>query len=219
MFGLFFCFFPPICLDYTPRWETGNPSHRGWFGFPNPPKWRACVSSTGQHMRTAQTHAIRRCPGLTVWTGDILSLITCSQHNTAQQTSRAISFFSHLLPSSCPPPFSSAPSLSFFFSLFHSVWDWGWRGRGRAVNRGRREKQRLARANNPPPPIVRFQHVRLHISKLKRSARKRGAYKILNVLRLGPPRAHYTPPSSALLGMEGGGWPTEYCGICSAAVN
>lgn len=70
----------------------------------------------------------------------------------------------------------------------------------------RREKERLAPANNPL-----FQHVQLHISKLKWSARK-GAYKTLNVLWLYR-GVHITPLPALPWG------PAEYCGICSAGVN
>lgn len=71
---------------------------------------------------------------------------------------------------------------------------------------GRREKERLTPANNPL-----FQHMQLHISKLKSSARK-GAYKTLNVLWLHR-GVHITPLPALPQG------PEEYCGICSAGVN
>lgn len=102
-------------------------------------------------------------------------------HNTTQhnkQVVRPISVFFPSLFLLCP--------LTVIF--FHSFWDWGGGLRGK---QGRGEKERLAPANNPL-----FQHVQLHISKLKQSARK-GAYKTLNVLWLNCCVHIIHPPSSA----------------------
>lgn len=148
------------------------------------------ISSTHIHA-TTQIPIVTQRLRATVWTSDILSLITCSQHNTAQQTNTQSNFrlcffvvFFYSLP--------LLPPHCHFLSF--SVWDWGWglrRGGGPRSKQGRREKDRLAPANNPL-----FQHVQLHISKLKWSARK-GAYKTLNVLWLRRCSHVNTPPSCA----------------------
>lgn len=149
---------------------------------------------------TTQIPTILHCLRVTVWTSDILSLITCSQHNMAQQTRRPISAFSL---SHSP---SSAPSLSFSF-VFHSYLGLRMRAEEEGCGKqGRGEKERLAPANNPL-----FRHLQLHISKLHWSARKR-AYKTLNVLWLHS--GVHIPPLTALPS-----GPAEYCGICSAGVN
>lgn len=59
------------------------------------------ISSTHTCAPT-QIPTIPHCLRATVWTSDILRLITCSQHNTAQQTRRPISVsFLPLLPPHC----------------------------------------------------------------------------------------------------------------------
>lgn len=121
---------------------------------------------------------IPRCLGATVWTSDILSLITCSQHKEAQQTRRPILLVSVSLL------LASAPSLPFSFMLF------GLEDEG-CGKQGQKEKERLAAANNPL-----FQHVHLHISKLKLSAKKKRLLNIKHPLASSD-QAHHIPPSSA----------------------
>lgn len=105
-----------------------------------------------------------------------------TQHSTTNKHAEQFQFFFSLplLPPHC------------HFSLFFCL---GLRMRAEegepCSKQGRREKDRLAPANNPL-----FQHVQLHISKLKWSARK-GTYKTLNVLWLRRCLHVNTPPSSA----------------------
>lgn len=137
---------------------------------------------------TSQSLSIPHCPGVTVLTGDILSLITHSQHKEAQQT-RPISVVPPTLSLSLPSCFDT---LTVIF--FHSVWDWGWGvGEKSGSKQGQKEKERLAPTNNPF-----FQHMWLHISKLKLSARKKGG--LLNIKRplAASRQPHPTPPISAL---------------------
>lgn len=87
------------------------------------------ISSMHTHA-TTQIPTFSHCLWVIVWTSDILSLITRSQHNTAQQTSCETNF------SFFPPLFSSsAPSLSFSFILF------GIEEEGCAVNKGGERKR------------------------------------------------------------------------------
>lgn len=151
---------------------------------------------------TTQTHTIPHCLRLTVWTSDILSLITCSQHNATQHstTNKSTNFSFFFLSLLCPLTVIFFP-LSFCFGIEDEGWGGGLRSK-----QGWRENERLAPANNPL-----FQHVQPHISKLKWNARK-GAYKTLNVLWLNC-CVHITLLPALPQG------PAEYCGICSAAVN
>lgn len=68
---------------------------------------------------------------------------------------------------------------------------------------GRKEKKRLAPANNPL-----FQHVALHISKLKSSARKGGLLNIKRPLAVSR-RAHHSPHGAA---------PEAYRALCCAGL-
>lgn len=105
-------------------------------------------------------------------------------HNTTRHNKQEDQFqFS--LSIFCPLTVISSP-FSFCLGLRMRAGEEG------CSKQGRREKERLAPANNPL-----FQHVQLHISKLKWSARK-GAYKTLNVLWLHRGVHIPTPPSSAL---------------------
>lgn len=68
---------------------------------------------------------------------------------------------------------------------------------------GQKEKKRLAPANNPL-----FQHVPLHISKLKSSARKGGLLNIKRPLAVSS-RTHPSPPGAA---------PEAYRALCSVGL-
>lgn len=189
-----------ICLDYTQQYKSGDPSDKLQDDsllliLQN---YVRVSSNVHTHMplhKSPQSHAAwgHLFEPVTFWA----LLHAC---NTTKQTSRAILvFFSLSLPLVCPLTVIFLP-LSFCLGLRMRAGEEG------CSKQGRREKERLAPANNPL-----FQHVQPYISKLKWSARK-GAYKTLNVLWLNR-CVHITPLPALPWG------PAEYCGICSAGVN